>query len=380
MANSREILLKLIRMAMGWETDFLLPQDVDWMEVLNMASEQCVEAIALDGLDAYMANNPQAASPIKTLEYKKPMLDAIWHLNLVEFEFLHHLSALVTLSEILHNNNIPFLIMKGFACGQYYPISKHRTCGDIDIFPGDQFDESNQAIKDAGIEVEPYYYRHSAATINDVMVENHKILCDLRGPRRQTKAFEAHLKAEAQRSIESGKEVVIEGHKIEGARFPLANFNALFLPWHVSAHFAFERVTLRHLLDWALFLVHDGKDIDVMMFREAKSKYTYGYSKLADILTNLSMRYLKMPAGDVPLEILEDAINFDEELADKVFDYMFVGQPRERDENVWKFRWNNVRRVWKERWKYKEVYNQSVLNFLCHKAIGVFFKVGEDEK
>jgi len=376
-ANSRDILLKLVRIAMGWENDFSLPKDVNWKEILNLAREQGVEAIAIDGLEICKTQDPQLLSKP---DYKQLLLEAIGGLQMIEFNNLHQLSSLVSMASVLSAKDIPFVVMKGFACSHYYPIPKHRGCGDIDIYPGEKYDESNQVLKDAGYQVDPYYYRHSAVMVNEVMVENHRILCDLRGPRRQTREFEKHLKAEAQKSLVSGKKVVIDGHEIEGARYPLANFNVLFLPWHVSAHFAFERVTLRHLLDWALFLVHDGKDIDVIRFRRAKNKYTYGYSKLVDILTNLSMRYLKMPASDIPLEILEDAINFDDRLADKVFDYMFVGQPRERDDNVWIFRWNNVKRVWKERWKYNEIYNQSFLSFLCHKAIGVFFKVGEDEK
>lgn len=379
MANSREAFLKLIRIAMGWEDDFLLPQDVDWKKFFCLASEQGVEAIALDGLEVLKAKSKEVNTSFSSTKNKTLLLETIGRVKLNEFEWAHHLSALKRLSDILQEKRIPFLLMKGFACGQYYPTPKHRICGDIDIYPGVNFDEANETLKEAGIDVDHYYYRHSVSYINGVMVENHRVLCDLRGPRRQTQAFEEQLKAEAQKSIENGKDVLINGVSIGGAKYPMANFNALFLPWHVSAHFAFERVTLRHLLDWALFLVNDGKNIDVTLFRNAKSKYTYGYSKFADVLTNLSIRYLKMPVEHVPSEIVDDATNFDNHLADKVFDYMFAGQPRERDENVWKFRKNNLKRIWKERWKYKELYNMTTLGFMWRKAMGVVFNVGEHE-
>ena len=362
---------------MGWEDDFSLPQDVDWNEVFLLASEQGVEAIALNGLEVIKAKNQEVNTSFLSVKNKTLLLEIIGRVKLVEFEWSHHLSALKRLSDILQAKGIHFLLMKGFACGQYYPIPKHRICGDIDIYPGVKFDEANEALKAAGIDIDPYYYRHTASFINGVMVENHRILCDLRGPRRQTRLFEEQLKAEAQKSIENGKDVLIQDVPIAVAKYPMANFNALFLPWHVSAHFAFERVTLRHLLDWALFLVNDGKNIDVTLFREAKLKYTYGYSKFADILTNLSIRYLKMPVEHVPSEIVDEATNFDQHLADKVFDYMFVGQPRERDENVWKFRKNNLKRILKERWKYKKLYNMTTLGFMWRKAMGVVFKMGE---
>lgn len=379
MAKSRDILLKLVRLAMGWENDYTLPEDINWQEVLEMASEQGVEAIALDGLDVYMSQIPEAVSPVKNPQTKPLMLEAIGRLNLTEFNNLQHLAALMELSEVLSKEQIPFMVMKGFACGQYYPKPQHRACGDIDIYPGDLFEESNKALKVAGIDVDPHYYRHSVSYIKDTMIENHRILCDLRGPKKQTRSLERQMEEAARKSISEGIVAKVEDEVITGAVFPSANFNSLFLPWHVSAHFMFERVTIRHLLDWALFLVNDGQKIDVEMFREAKRKYTYGYSKIADILTNLSLRYLKMPVDDIPLSIVEDAYNFNENLADRVFNYMFIGQPRERDENVWKFRWNNAKRIWQERWKYKEVYGMSAFRFLLHKLHGVLFQVGEDE-
>ncbi len=364
---------------MGWESDYTLPDFINWQEVLDMASEQGVEAIALDGYDVYLSLNPGVVSAFKNPATRPLMLSAIGRLNMTEFNNLQHLAALVVLAEILQKKDISFMLMKGFACGQYYPNPKHRPCGDIDIYPGEKFEASNEALKTAGVDVDPHYYRHSVSIIKDVMIENHRILADLRGPKRQTRALEVQLEAEAAKSIEAGGKIRIQDVDVPGAVFPSANFNALFLPWHVSAHFEFERVTLRHLLDWALFLVNEGKDIDVGMFQEAKSKYTYGYSKLADILTNLSIRYLGMPTASVPVAIVEDAVGFDNRLADRVFDYMFVGQPRDRDKNIWKFRLNNVKRIWQERWKYKEVYGISVFGMLFYKAYGVLFKVGEEE-
>lgn len=365
-------------MAMGWETDFSLPEDVDWKDVLKIAQEQGVNAIAVDGLEVYLSKQPKGSAAKNSAEFKQILLEAIGGLQMVEYNYKNHVDALTELSEILNAKGIPFMIMKGFACGQYYPNPKHRPCGDIDIYPGERFEESNETLKAAGVDSDPYYYRHSASYIKNVMIENHRVLGDLRGYRKQSRLFEEQLEKEAKQSILEGKNVEIEGREIKGAKYPLADFNVLFLPWHVSAHFAFEKVTIRHLLDWALFLVNEGKDVSVEKFKTAKMRYTHGYKKMADILTNLSIRYLYMPTDTVPNEIVNDAIAFDSILADKVFDYMFVGQPRERDANVWKFRWNNLKRVWKERWKYREVYDMSMAVFLYQKAMGVIIKEGEE--
>lgn len=378
MATSRDILLKLVRLAMGWESDYSLPDDINWKEVLKMGSEQGIDAIVLDGYDVYLFNHPGVVSALKKPETRPLMLAAFGKLIMTESKSLQHLAALVELSKILNRKGIPFLLMKGFACGQYYPNPKHRVCGDIDIYPA-RYEESNKALEEAGIYVGSHYYRHSVSVIKEVMIENHRILCDLRGPKKQTRVLESQMEAEAEKSLLDRKGVRIQETEVPGAVFPSANFNALFLPWHFSAHFEFERVTIRHLLDWALFLIQDGKDIDVEMFREAKRKFTYGFSKIADILTNLSIRYLKIPIDSLPAPIFEDAMRFDNGLADRVFDYMFVGRPRERDKNLWKFRFNNVKRIWHERWKYREVYGMSFFGMLFYKIYGVLFKVGEED-
>lgn len=378
-ANSRSVLFKLVRMAMGWETDFSLPDDVNWKSVLNLALKQGVYAVAMDGYEFYLKNNPSAQSFLDIQGNEALKEDAFYTIQDTETIYSQHYIALTALSEILAKSDIRFLLLKGFSCAQYYPLPEHRCCGDIDIFPGYRYSECNEALNSSGITTDQHYYRHSVAEIYDVNIENHRVLCDLRGPKKQTRALEAQLKNEAIKCINNNPNAVVWGKEVDLCVFPSANFNALFLPWHVSAHFEFERVTLRQLLDWALFLIHEGKYIDINIFREAKKKYTYGFSKFADILTNLSLRYFNIPSETIPQEILEDASSFDNDLADKVLDYMFVGQPRERDDNVWKFRLNNIRRIYKDRWKYRQLYDMSMISFMYYKVIGVLFGVGEDD-
>lgn len=86
-----------------------------------------------------------------------------------------------------------------------------------------------------------------------------------------------------------------------------------------------------------------------------------------------------MPVGDIPVGIIDDAVNVDNILADRVFNYMFTGIPRERDDNVWKFRWNNVKQIWREKWKYKDIYNMTPINFLYLKVLGIVLNEEEHD-
>ena len=277
------------------------------------------------------------------------------------------------LSEVFTKSEIPFLVMKGLSCGKYYPVPKHRPCGDVDIFVGEKFDISNKKLKESGISVQPHYYRHTVSSINGVTVENHRVLCDLRGPQKQTREFEALLKEYANRSLTHGK---LYGEKFPSAHYPVADFNALFLPWHVSAHFEFERVTLRHLLDWAVFLEHESHKIDIGLFRDVKRKYTYGYGPFADLLTDLSIRYLGLPKKILPVEIVTDSEIFDKQLSDKVLERMFEDTTPASDSNIWRERWKLIKYIWKDGWKYRALSGMNPIKFMLYKIYGVIFRVG----
>ncbi len=141
MANSRDILLKLVRLAMSWENDYILPEDVDWAEVLDLSSEQGVVAIMLDGYETLTHRTPSVNGGLNIPQNKTLLLQAIGQVPIIESTYKQHLDALKELGNELQEAGVPFLLMKGFACGQYYPIPQHRLCGDIDIFPGEWFEK-----------------------------------------------------------------------------------------------------------------------------------------------------------------------------------------------------------------------------------------------
>ena len=376
MTDNRTILLKLVRSAMGWEDDFSLPKKVDWLGVTQLAHEQSVSAIFLDGYQNLMNQNTDIPSFMGETDDEELLRMSMKGLYSTEIQYQKQEDALNTLYNLLSPHKIPFLVFKGFACAQYYPIPQHRECGDIDIYAGGLYKESNRVLMENQIQVDPYYYRHSASFINGVMIENHSILGDLRGS-RDSKSFNDLLVRIADDILSQSSQKGMNDSIQSGVIFPSANFNMLFLPWHVSAHFAFERVTLRHLLDWALFLLKEGECVDEDLLKNSKKKYKHGYCQFVDILTALSIKYLHVPIDKIPDKFVEDISGLDASLVDKVWNYMFVGKPRDRDENVWKFRRNNVNRIWQERWKYRTLYNTSVLSFYYQKIKGVLLKIGE---
>lgn len=90
---------------------------------------------------------------------------------------------------------------------------------------------------------------HTTFSCKGTMVENHYDFINTKA-HKDAPAIEARLKDLASRSE---RKVMIGLNGCE-AYLPSANFNVIFLIRHLGQHFTGERVALRQLLDWGLFL------------------------------------------------------------------------------------------------------------------------------
>lgn len=143
--RAREILLFLIRTATGWESIDKIPEDVDWDEVFRLAEWQGVLPLLADGYDVYLKNHPEGKDLKKTDDGDK-WIQLVGGVYWNEIVYHQHKVALKELSRLLASEDVSFLLMKGIACGLFYPIPKHRPCGDIDIYAGGRFDEINRIL------------------------------------------------------------------------------------------------------------------------------------------------------------------------------------------------------------------------------------------
>ena len=102
---------------------------------------------------------------------------------------------------------------------------------------------------------------------------------------------------------------------------PSADFNGIFLISHSASHFAGDHITLRHLLDWALFVDKQWKEIDWPFVTDWLSRL--GLIKFFSCMNAISIDCLgiaaeKFPPLDRDLElekrVLEDILHpsFDE--------------------------------------------------------------------
>lgn len=106
-----------------------------------------------------------------------------------------------------------------------------------------------------------------------------------------------------QMATEGRKEVVVDGNKVY---LPSASFNGIFILRHASAHFAGSHITLRHLLDWTLFVDKQWKEIDWPLVTDRLSRL--GLIEFFSCMNAISIDYLgiaaeKFPSLDRDLEL-----------------------------------------------------------------------------
>ena len=251
---------------------------VDWQGVYDLAKSQGVAAIAFDGVVTLHKHSPN-------LELRVPrLLKMRWVAisDSIEKNSDRQFVRSAELASLYGAEGIDVYVLKGFALSDYYPIPKHRECGDLDCFLGEDYERGNVLAEQNGADVSRGFYKHSHIEFRGLTVENHQFCTAIRGARRR-KRFERHL----QGLLKEATPEYISGTKLIR---PSADFNALFLTAHSFGHFLTEGIKIRHILDWALLVQAEQTRIDWEEFyRQCDAM---GYTRFAEALTAIAVEYL----------------------------------------------------------------------------------------
>lgn len=324
---------------------------LQWKEVYHLAAEQGVMAMAFDSL----ADLPKEILPPRDILLS-------WGLTVDKVEKRHQRQSEVAqrLSNQLEQEKVSAVVMKGFSIGRYYPNPEHRECGDIDIYGRvDMYKKINEIIIKLGGSVEEDYYRHAHCLLKGVTIENHMVISDIR-VKKDDLLLENTLKEEADRILKQGA---------YGLVYPSAGFNALFLSWHAASHFMFEKIQLRHIYDWKVFLENEAAEVDDNWYLNVKTKVSYG--KFADILTSMAVRLYGVKVDSLP-EVFKGGLEqINDRLVDRVISYIFESERNVKSKSVWKHRVNLAKRAIKDRWKFREIYGMSMWRMLWMRMKGM---------
>lgn len=283
LSESHALFLQLIRLGIGREESIHL-NEMDWVALKALATEQGLLAVVLDGLDRLNAGGVVVDMPKKMrLEWIGEVLQGY------EYRYELYRRAIAEMAGFYNSHGFKMMVMKGYACSLDWPKPEHRPTGDIDIWLfGDQKaadaallnanlkDNDNQAapedfkshnnLPDNHIEIDNSHHHHTVFYWRDFMVENHYDFVNVHA-HKSSRELEKVFK-------ELGKDdthfVEVYGERVY---LPSPNLHALFLIRHMVAHFVGAEITLRQVLDWAFFAERHTKEIDWKWLEEQLVKF-----------------------------------------------------------------------------------------------------------
>ena len=340
MTEAADILLGLVRLEIGNEKKFTVPDTVDWRALVNLAFEQGVAAIAVDGLQKLYEPNPSLELDLDKLEFEGLKYELFGLCLNAEQNSAKQLGVIEKLSSLYNVQSIPMLLMKGYGLSLNYPVPNHRASGDIDIYLYGNGDKGDQLAKDSfGCEVKQNEDKHSAFSIDGTSVENHACFVNYT-VHPSLKGLNDFFVAEAKNSV---AHQVGETHIL----LPSVMFNALFLPFHCASHFVHGEASIRQLCDWACFVKRYGIEVDWDEVGVLAKRY--GFLKFYRCLNGICLDYLDVPAGCLP------DWQRDKKQEQKVLNEILT-TPKSCTTLV-----SKVLRYFSSGWKYRMVYNDNIL-------------------
>lgn len=266
MKQQYETLLELTRIGIGHSASYPI-DEIDWSVIQQLATEQGLMAVVLDGIEKLPAN-------------KRPQQSVLMNwigkiLQNYENRFSQYRTTIAELAGWYKDHDVKMMVLKGYACGLNWTKPEHRPYGDIDIWLfGKQQYADDCLLQDKGIRVDKGEHHHTVFYWGDFMVENHYDFLNIHQSSSNVK-MEQIFKELGQ---DDGYSVEIKGERVY---LPSPNLHALFLLKHSMSHFASEGTTMRQLLDWAFFVERYSKEIDWEWLENVLEEY--GMKRLYDI-------------------------------------------------------------------------------------------------
>ena len=376
----------MLRLGLGNSTaeeenlaDFIMLSAAQWAKIGDIAQEQGVMGIVLDGIDSLEATGCGATRELSK-EQKLQWIGVV--LQNYEAGNRQQMAVIDAVQRRWAEHGLRTMIMKGQAMGTYYPKPEHRSPGDIDCYlinenenqnqnqneneNGSGYRIGNEVARTFADKVDEGWYKHSQIFYGGQMIENHQYFVHTREG-KSSKRLNQLLVDELR--VESLEFRVLPG---TGALLPPPMFNALFLTYHAMTHFLEEGLKLKQVLDWAMFLKKDGDKVDWEEFYRICDKFHL--RRFADVMNTIAKQYFNV--NDNKNENENENLDGENPYAEKVLhstfydkDYVFSS-----GEGGWKNRWHIVRNLWKYRWKYHQIYQHSIVRQLWFYASGYLFK------
>ena len=366
MRKSEELLFKLIRLALGTESDLTLPMDADWQEVLDLAKKHGVAAIAYDGLqkpyeglddDAFLTSLDQDANEDLRYRWFGAMMS-------VEKNYAGHVKTLARLGALYREAGIPTMLLKGYGLAGDWPVPNHRPPGDINIYQFGRWREGDGLVAArTGAVISNHHHHHSVFHFGKTMVENHYDFLNVHS-HRSTRWIEKYLKA-----------LAADAEVVDGTGFllPSADFNACFVMRHAAVHFAAEWVVLRQLVDWAMFVRCHHSEVDwnrVWQFYEKANMHEFVLCIDEICIRNLGMQRKIFHIPEKFSYFYTQRVS----LVDRVLNDILKPCGLNESNDTSTYVGGRLKLWWGNRWKHRIVYSDSLFVTFLYQTISHMMK------
>lgn len=335
-----DILLGLLRTALsGVKFDKELLRELtmeDWKRVVSLAQQHNIAPLVCDGLAG-------GRDVVPTKVFSRLVGLTV----LSEDKYDARRKVVEELGLLFAEHKIPFMVLKGYGISLYYPTPTHRTFSDVDMYSFGQYREADRVLHESlGINIDDDVHHHTTCVYKGVLIENHYDIINT-VQHKSNALFEQILKAEASQNVRE--------HEVGNTNIllPSAMFNALFLMRHMAMHYAAERVSLRHLCDWMLFVRAEHQNID---WERVNAIYEqFNMKRFADAITGICIDNLGMSADYVP------GVHRDKALEARILNDIIFAEFSEKmpEKGFFRIVWWKTRRYFANRWKHKLIYKES---------------------
>ena len=325
--------------------------DVDWNYIINVSRGQGCSAILLDAVEK-LSSDVRPSKPL--------LLQLIGQTTVMERMYVKHKEQIALLADFYKQHGIRELLLKGYGCSLCWPKPEHRPTGDIDIWLFGKKDEADACVEaELGIRIHREYHKHSTFVYGGVEVENHaKFIDDV--SHKSNIRFERTLMSVLEREE-------CQASPIDNVLLPPPTFNALFLLRHTGEHFASNEITLRHVLDVGTFFGRYHSQIDwTLVFNVYKEERMLQFF---NAIATICVEYMGMDAGCFASDGKEYSYESDAGLARRILADIFMRKERlpmstagiDTFGEKLEYAVGKSLRWWHNRWKYRLVYNESML-------------------
>lgn len=266
----------------------------EYKEVMKEGDKQCVMGLITDCLES---NNIGLKKPcvIHMLKYKKSVSAENSSIN----------GNLHALCQLLEDNDISFIVVKGQTIGAYYPHPELRTPGDVDFYvPNSEYSKAISVIRQAWNVplAKGESNMHRAFEYNKTEFEMHNMLCEFPSKKMQD---------EFNQLIDTNQVDYVD---VAGRKVPTLSptLNIIYTFLHLYHHLINLGVALRQLCDLTVLIHNHCNRIDRTMLSQELKKL--GFLKAFLAIGSILVNKLGLSETEFPFQLSSKDVKYGNKL------------------------------------------------------------------